>query len=36
MRLQSGRHQEMHGWNHLGERRDIGPEKVEEILSYSY
>jgi NADP-dependent alcohol dehydrogenase len=24
------------GWNHLGERQDIGPEKVEEILSYSY
>ena len=24
------------GWNHLGERPDIGPEKVEEILSYSY
>ena len=23
------------GWNHLGERQDIGPEKVEEILSYS-
>ena len=24
------------GWNHLGERQDIGPEKVEEILAYSY
>lgn len=23
------------GWNQLGERHDIGPEKVEEILSYS-
>jgi NADP-dependent alcohol dehydrogenase len=24
------------GWNKLGERQDIGPEKVEEILAYSY
>jgi hypothetical protein len=23
------------GWNKLGERHDIGPEKVEEILAYS-
>jgi len=23
------------GWNQLGERHDIGPKEVEEILSYS-
>ena len=22
------------GWNHLGERQEIGPEKIEEFFSY--